>query len=245
MSARPASRGRGMAAAALTSVAGWLVEPAEAQAPPSEQPSEQPLVYERPVIAVTGLHRRCGVTTVARAVGAELAARDPSGSGAVTTQVGGGAVSLGFPAASRLARALGPVGAHRTRTAGRLCLVDGADRVELCATLRFLAPLVIDVGDPTEAGAAAALADGVVVVCGPAAEPALAAVVAESLEQVGPPPAIVVNRMGPDPERWEGRCHVCLPDSRMGAHVAQSGREPRGVLGDSVARLVDRWSPGE
>lgn len=229
-----------MVAAALTSVAAWLVEPAEPQA----APGEQPLVYERPVIAVTGLHRRCGVTTVARALGAELAARDPSGAGAVTTQAAAGAVGLGLLAASRLARALGPIGTHRTRTCGRLCLVEGADRVELCATLRFLAPLVIDVGDPAEAAAAAALADGVVVVCGPAAEPALAAVVAESLARVGPPPAIVVNRLGPDPERWEGRCHVCLPDSRMGAHVAQSGREPRGDLGGSIAGLADRWSPG-
>lgn len=240
MSARPAPRGRSVVAGALTAVAGWLVEPAEPQA----ASSEQPLVHERPVIAVAGLRRRCGTTTVARALGAALAARDPSAACAVTTQGAAGAVPLGLPSASRLARALGPLGAHRTRTCGRLCLVNGADRVELCATLRFLAPLVIDVGDPAEAAAAAAVADGVVVVCGPSSEPALAAVVAESLGRVGPPPAVVVNRFGPEPERWEGRCHMGLPDSRMGAHVAHSGRESRGELGRAVAELADRLAPG-
>jgi len=240
MSAQPAPRGRSMVAAALTSVAGWLVEPAEAQT----APREQPLVHERPVIVVAGLHRRCGVTTVARALGAELAARDPSAACAVTTQTGTGVVSLGLPAASRLARALGPLGAGRTRACGRLCLVNGADRVELCDALRFVAPLVIDVADPAEAASAAAVADGVVMVCGPTSEPALAAVVAESLGRVGPPPAIVVNRCGAAPERWDGRCHARLPDSRMGAHVALSGREPRGELGRAVAELVDRWEPG-
>lgn len=236
MRAQPAPRARSALATALTSAAGWLVEPAESPAPP-----QQPLVHERPVIAVVGLRRRCGVTTVARALGAELAVRDPSSACAVTGDGAGGAVPLGLPAASRLARALGPIGAHRTGTCGRLCLVDGADRVELCATLRFLAPLVIDVGDPAEAAAAAALADGVVVVCGPSAEPALAAVVAESLARVGPEPAIVLNRAGPDSGSWEGRCDVWLPDSRMAAHVAQAGRDPRGEMGRAVAELADRW----
>lgn len=239
MRAQPAPRARSALATALTSAAGWLVEPAESPAPPPHRP----LVHERSIIAVAGLHRRCGVTTVARALGAELAVRDPSSACAVTGDGAGGAVPLGLPAASRLARALGPIGAHRTRTCGRLCLVDGADRVELCATLRFLAPLVIDVGDPAEAAAAAALADGVVVVCGPSAEPALGRVVAESLAQVGPEPAIVLNRAGPNCDTWDGRCDVRLPDSRMAARIAQSGRDPRGEMGLAVAELANRWSP--
>ncbi len=237
MTAGAAPRGRGAVAAALTAVAGWLVEPADQPAPGPEQP----LVQERPVIAVVGLQRRCGATTVARGLGAELASRDPSGACAVTGQVAGGAVPLGLPAASRLARTLGPVGAGRTRTCGRLCLVDVPDRVELCTTLRFLAPLVIDVADPAEAAAAAALADRVVVVCAAAAEPALAAVVAESLARVGPPPAVVVNRGDAETDRWQGICARALPESRMGAQMAQSGREPRGALGRAVAELADQW----
>jgi hypothetical protein len=227
---------------ALGAVAGWLLEPAE----PRARPADAPALRQRPVVAVAGLHRRCGVTTVARALGAELALRDPASACAVTSGPGGGGLPLGLPAASRLARALGPVGVHRTRTCGRLCLVAGADRLELRDAVRFLAPLVIDVEEPAEASAAAALADAVVLVGAPAAVPALARVVADTLAAVGPAPVVVLNRSGRASESWSETSHdLALPDSRAAAHLAQAGRGARGELGRAVARLADALGAGD
>ena len=42
-----------------------------------------------------------------------------------------------------------------------------------------------------------------------------------------------------DHERWEGRCALRLPETRMGAQLAFAGREARGELGRAVARLAD------
>ena len=70
--------------------------------------------------------------------------------------------------------------------------------------------MVLDVGEPAQAAAAASLADHVVLVAGPDAEPSLAAVVAESLAAVGPAPVIVVNRCGPD-RRGLGRAISTSP----------------------------------
>ena len=221
---------------ALEAVAGWLLEPAE----PRASAPEPAALQQRPVVAVTGLHRACGVTTVARALGAELALRDPASACAVTSASGGGGLPLGLPAAARLARALGPVGAGRTRTCGRLCLVRGADPLELRDAVRFLAPLVLDVEDPAEAAAAAALADTAVLVSRPDAVPALARVVAETLAAVGPSPVIVLNRGGRASEEWSAHTHdVALPDARAAAHLAEAGRGARGELGRAVGLLAD------
>ena len=182
---------------------------------------------ERPVIAVVGVRGRCGTTTVARALAAELASRDPGGAAAVTAApAGGGGIPLGLPAAARLARTLAPVSGGSSRACGRLCLVPGADRVRLADATRYIAPLVIDVDDPADAGAAVALAGAAVVLGAPGAEPSLAVAVAETLERVGPRPVVAVNR-APEPERrWEEVAAVRLPDARVGAHLALAGREP-------------------
>lgn len=239
MSAHQATTGRGAVASALTAVADWLVEPADQVVAPPEALD----VAERPVIAVTGLRHRAGVTVVARALAAALAGRDPGGTCVVTADSGSGPHSFGLPAAGRLARALGPLAPGGTRAAGRLCLVRGADRVVLAAQLRGLAPLVIDVSDPAQATAAASLADGVVLVAAPVAEPALAAVVAESLTSVGPAPVVVVNRAGKAvDDAWERIADLSFPESRIGARTALSGREARGGFGDAVAELADRWA---
>ena len=69
----------------------------------------------RPVVAVFGLGEGCGATTVARALGAELAARDPAGACAVSSPSRSGALPLGsaprraWP--GRSARLPGSVGA--------------------------------------------------------------------------------------------------------------------------------------
>jgi hypothetical protein len=227
-------------AAALASAVDWLIEP---EAPVAPEPPAGVVVErmeERPVVAVVGLRPRCGATTVARALAAELGARDPGGA-AVVTSAGspGGGVPLGLPAAGRLARTLAPVSGGTSRACGRLCIVPAADRQRLADATRYMAPLVLDIGDPADAPAAAALSGAVVVVGGPDVEPALAVVVAQSLERVGPPPVIASNRAGHHAERWRGVGAVELPDARMGAHLALAGREPRGELGRAVGRLAD------
>lgn len=227
---------RGVVASALAAATDWLIEPAE----PTE-PARHPAPLEaRPVVAVVGLSTRCGATTVARAVGAELGARDPAGACAVTTAAATGTLPLGLPAAGRLTRTLAPLFAGRARACGRLCLVEAPDTARLADAARYLAPLVLDVGDPAEAPSAAALADHVLLVGSPATEPALAAVLARSLARVGPHPLAVLNRAGPDAERWAGRAGAELPESRMGAQLSLAGREPRGQLGRAVAELADR-----
>jgi len=164
VSVQPALGARGAMASALTAAADWLVAPAEC-APEAEAPAAT--LRERPVVAVMGLTPRCGATTVARAVGVELAVREPAGATAVTCSSLGGAVPLGLPAAGRLARTLAPVAEGRTRACGRLCLVDCSDRAGLAAAVLYLAPLVIDTAAPEEASAAAALADTVILVAAP------------------------------------------------------------------------------
>ena len=227
----------GLVASALSAATDWLIEPAEhgAAAARASAPLEA-----RAVVAVVGLSKRCGATTVARAVAAELAGRDPGGACAVTSATAMGTMPLGLPAAARLTRRLAPLFAGRARACGRLCLLEAPDRARLVDAVRYVAPLVLDVEDPAEASATAVLADHVLLVGSPATEPALAAVFGESLSRVGPDPLPVLNRAGRDAGRWEGRSEVELPDSRMGAQLALAGREPRGQLGRAVAELTDR-----
>jgi len=226
-------------AAALASAVDWLIEPEEPAAVRGPRAVVLDRLEERPVVAVVGLRPRCGTTTVARALAAELAVRDPGGAAAVTSAAHGGGVALGLPAAGRLARTLAPVSGGMPKACGRLCLVPGADRAQLAGATRYLAPLVLDVDEPAEAPAAAALAGAVVVVGGPEVEPALALVVAESLERVGPAPVIVSNRAGQERERWGEVAAIALPEARMGARLVLAGREPRGELGRAVGELAD------
>ncbi len=227
-------------AAALASVADWLVEPAPEQAAvePARSSGEP-----RPVVAVAGLSRGAGVTTIARAVGALLAAGDDCGACLVTSAGASVGIPLGFPAAGRLTRRIAPFSNGRARACGRLCLVEEPDRLALSVAARDLAPLVLDVSDPAEAAAAASLADHVLLVAGPEAEPSLASVVAESLGQVGPLPLIVLNRGGRVADRWADQPHAAIPESRLAAQLAGAGREPRGSLGAAVAALVERIGP--
>lgn len=236
----------------LAAVADFLVEPVDTTPleparvtpidPARSAPARRSARTARPVVAVAGLGPRCGTTTVARALGAELALRDPVGAALVGAhELGGGGLPLGTPAAARLTRALSralPIG---TRTVGRVCLAAcGADHAAtLTAAASELAPLVLDVGDPSQVAVAASLADAVVVVAVPGAEPALAVVLADSLRRVGPDPLTVLNRDREETERWDGRCLLRLPESRMGAQLALAGREPRGDLGRAIAELAD------
>lgn len=247
----------------LAAVADFLVEPVDSpRVEPVESPRgerRQPPRLEsvgrgrpeparawartaRPVVAVAGLGPRCGTTTIARALAAELALRDPVGAALVSAEaVNGGGLPLGTPAAARLTRALCRALPVRTRTVGRVCLTAcaGEHAATLAAIAPELAPLVLDVGEPSQVAVAASLADAVVLVACPAVEPALAVVLADSLRRVGPDPLVVLNRDRDEVERWEGRCSLRLPESRMGAQLALAGREPHGHLGRAIGELAD------
>lgn len=235
MNRQPALRGRGLVANAVSAATEWLLEPAEVIPDPVRA-----RIHDRPAVAVVGLGPRSGTTTVARALGTELAVRDAAGACAVTAGAGT-VLCLGTPAAARLARSLASAG--QTRTCGRLCLIDDPDRLALAGLAPAFAPLVFDVGDPRDGAVVAALADRVVIVGGPRVEPTLARVVAASLARVGPRPLVVASRP-PEDSGWAGRVEVAIPHSRPGARLALAGREPVGHFGRAIVALADlmeRW----
>lgn len=244
--AQAGPRARGFVSGALAAAGSFLLEPA---VPQSDAPSEVPSGL-RPVIAIFGLARGCGVTVVSRALAAELAGRDAAGAAAVHCDVRAAGIPLATPAAARLAKALADVPGADTRAVGRLCLVAGAERAALADTARHFAPLVLDAGSASLGGAPAALADRVIVVATSSTEPALASVAAECLGRVGRDAIVVVNRTaaGDTDEAasaWDDRAALRLPESRMGAQLALGGRETRGELGRAVAELADLCEVGE
>jgi hypothetical protein len=234
VSAQPAFERRGLLATALARAEGWLLEPVE-----EPVDAVEPVVRARPVVAVFGLAERCGATTVARALGAALAARDSAGACAVSSPSRTGALPIGSAAAARLARALAASPGTWAHASGRLCLVDCGDLSRLADAVRYLAPLVLDAGRIAVGGAPAAVADHVVLVAGDRVEPALAAVARDSLTRIGPEPLVVLNR-ALHAGAFEGRADLVLPESRMGAQLAHAGREPRGELGRAIGELADR-----
>jgi hypothetical protein len=245
MTAWPEARATGFLAAVATRAERWLLEPAVPSRPDAADPDPD----TRAVIAVIGLAARCGTTTVARALGVELARRDRGGAAIVSSSAAASPVrSAGVPAvatagARRLARAL-PSGA--ATAAGRICLVDADD-----PALRELAgsrpaPLVLDVAHGRPPEGPIALADATVLVASPAVEPALADVVAASLARGDEPPLVVLNR-AVEPERWDARDALLVAESRLGARLALAGRDPTPGLARPIAELADRltgeWTP--
>jgi hypothetical protein len=180
-------------AGAVGAAGAWLIEPA---APASEQVRVAP-ARPRPVIAVFGLARGCGVTVTARALAVELARRDPHGAAAVHCEARAAGIPLATPAAGRLARALSQLPGIDTRAVGRLCLVGGGEPTAVSHATRELAPLVLDAGSAVLGGALAALADRVLLVARPSIEPALGAVGADCLARLGHAPLLVLNRAEP------------------------------------------------
>lgn len=240
-------RGPALVAGAVSAASAWLVEPAG----PAPQPDELAPARPRPVVAVFGLARGCGVTVVARALAAELARRDRGGAAAVHCDARAAGIPLATPAASQLARALSELPGTDTRAVGRLCLVGGGEGTAVSQATRELSPLVLDAGSAALGGAPAALADRVLLVATPAVEPALGGVGADCLARLGHAPLLVLNRApapGGEPDQgggeerragWLARGVHRLPDSRMGAQLAAGGREARGELGRAISELAD------
>jgi hypothetical protein len=233
---------RGLLAAVAEQAGNFLLEPVDEpevdQALPKPPPLPAP-ARPRPVIAVFGLARRCGATTVSRALAAELAGRDPAGTAAVASAGMSGGIPLATSAAARLADSLRDVPGATTAAVGRLCLVHGADHGSLADTARHFAPVVLDLGGAEISDPATSLADQAVLVTSQGIEPALATVAAECVRRAGKDPVVALNRgkaqEGPDDPQT-----VVLPESRMGAQLALGGRQPRGDLGRAVSALADR-----
>ena len=221
---------RGLLAAALASVGSFLVEPAEPPVRSGWAPEPVEQLHARPVVAVFGLARGCGTTTVARALAVELALRDPAKGAVVACDTPAAGVRLATQSAARLARRIQDYPRARARAVGRLCLVH-ADLAALADGARHLAPLVLDAGSSAVGGVPASLADRSVLVTTSSAEPALALVAAECLARVGPEPLVVLNRVtDARPSAQDG----APPDP--GERVQRSGRGRR-------RRLPRTWTP--
>jgi hypothetical protein len=201
----------------------WLFDPAPARALAVERPAPP-----APVVAVIGLARGCGTTTLARALGTELARRHDSGVAIVSAAaLPHGPLATG--AARRLARRLG----LDARACGRLALCAG----DAAGFVREL-PLVLDVGHGTPPEAALGLADRSLLIASPGVEPALADVAVRSLARDGLPPLVVLNRADEDGS-WGELPDVRVGESRLGARLALAGRDPVGALAGAVAKLAD------
>jgi hypothetical protein len=219
----------------------WLIEPAadDSASAVHELAVVPPRSY--PLVGVVGLARRCGATTLARALAAELASRY-DGAAVVASPGRPAVVPLGSAApAARLAETLAQLGDRRA--SGRLCLASCGDAELLAAATRAIAPAVMEVEPGSAAVDAARVLDRVVLVVAPRLEPALAAAVAQTIAAVAEPPVVVVNR-ALDHGPWLVHADVLVPDSRVGARLALSGREPRGWLGRAVEQLADLCAPG-
>jgi len=218
----------------------WLVEPAPELArlgtpPPAVPPRSYPLV------GVVGLARRCGSTTIARALAAELGKRH-EGAAVVASPARPAVVPLGNSApAAHLADTLAQL--DERRPAGRLCLAACADAELLACAAREVAPAVMEVEPGSAALDAARVLDRIVLVASPGLEPALAGAVAETIAAVGDAPVVAVNRAS-DHGPWLVHADVLVPDSRVGARLALAGRDARGWLGRAVEQLADLCAPG-
>jgi hypothetical protein len=229
--------------------AGWLLDPPREEAPaspprlalaPQVPPPPEP---ERPFVAVLPLAPRCGTSTIARAVAATLAARDPSGAAILATASGSRAVTglqlrPAVAAAARLARAAAAAGVEGVRAWGRLCLVPAEEPLSALAAARP-APIVADLAHGTPAEGTVGLADHVVLVAPPDVEPSLAAAVEAAQRADGHAVALVLNRVLGDPSPELAHA-VVVPESRLAAQLTLTCRTPRGPLAAPASELAER-----
>jgi hypothetical protein len=240
MSAWPEPRRTGLLAAALARAEAWLLEPplprAAAPGPPPAAP--------RPVVAVRGLARGCGASTVARALAASLARRDPTGAAVVIGGPSGAGPRLAVPAALGLARTLAAAGCEGPRASGRVCLVADAQPLEV-AVRAADTPIVIDVGHASPPAEGLGHADLVVLVASPRVEEALVVAVETSLAAADHRGQVVLNRVEPEDLAAPGadlptNDPLVIAESRIAAQLALACREPRGPFATPIAALAER-----
>jgi hypothetical protein len=224
----------GIVATALAHAERFLLDAPERDAARTSHPAPRP-----PVVAVVALAPRCWTTTVARGVGAVLAARAETGVGLVCGPCGGVSLAIATAPAARLSKGIAEQVDAAPRVGGRRCLIDCDPRIARAQALRNEVPLVVDVPHGADPSEATALADAIVLVAAGSTEPALAAVVGASLARSGPEPLVVVSR--PDEDAiWDDRPARRLADSRLGSRIALAGREPPGSFGAVLGELADR-----
>ncbi|MEA2428434.1 MAG: hypothetical protein QOF37_2062 [Thermoleophilaceae bacterium] len=222
-------RGGGLFATVAARAEAWFLDPAPARSLRSQREARPAIV-----LAVVGLGRGCGTTTIARALGVELARRHGGGAAMVSASSPPAAV-LATAAARRLARSLSP----EARAAGRLALSPDEPRLRELAASRA-APLVLDVSHGTPPEAALAVADGALLVASPSVEPSLAGVAAGALAREGVSPLLVLNRCL-EAEHWGELPDIRVGESRLAARLALAGRDPLGSLASAVAAMADAF----
>jgi hypothetical protein len=216
-------------AAALARAQGFLLEPAGTTIE-AESPGARPAAAARPLrVAVIGLTRRSGATTVARGLAHSLAVPGLRESHLV---------SLAQGASDRAwrARAVTPWDVPPALRAPDEVTEYGETVARLAGGT---AALVWDFSATESEVAAAAIqaSDRAVAVASGTAEPGLASLVCSMLaERVGEV-LLAANRVV-DPDCWAGRCAATLPESRLGAFALARGHMPGGAFGAGLRRLA-------
>jgi hypothetical protein len=217
-------------AAALARAQGYLLEPAARPAPVREAPLELPPGV--PVqVAVTGLSRGAGASTVA--AGVALALLVP---GTRPSHL----VSIAAPG-DRPRASLGPLVRWELPPALR-----GADELAgygttlaRLASARDGAAVVWDVpcDEMPRASGLVDACDALVCVAAGSAEPVLSSIVRDMLAERHGHVVLAANRVR-DPEAWSGRCAAAVPESRLAAALIARGRAPGGGVGEALARIA-------
>jgi hypothetical protein len=235
-------RGGGLLAAALARAEALLLDP-----PSPRAPAPPPVPPPRPVVAVRGLARGCGTSTVARALAAALARGDPGGAAVLLGGPSGTGPRIAGPAAIRVAQALSVAGCDHVRASGRVCLVGEGEPLTTVASAADC-PVVVDVSHASPPAEGLGQADLVVLVASPAVEVALVAAVEASLITAGRRVEVVLNRVdAADPSGEQpASAHAAeasrleIGESRLAAQLALACREPRGPFARPIAELADR-----
>jgi hypothetical protein len=218
-------------AAALARAQGFLLEPVAAE--PAPVPAAvAPLETAPPVnVAVTGLSRGSGATTVACALARALVVPGIRSAHLISLGPGPGeaprapaGVSVWeLPPALEAPEEIADYGA----TLGRLAAGGAGAAVvwDVRADEVARATCVIE-----ESAALVCVADG-------NAEPTLGNLVRDMLGERYGRVLLVANRVR-DYEAWAGHCSACIPDSRLAALLIARGRAPGGPAGEAIARLA-------
>jgi hypothetical protein len=223
---------RELLAGGLQRVGAYLLEPPPDSRPREPAPPEIEIRTREPApasasVLLLGLTRRCGVSTLARGLAAQMGAGGaaqghvvsllPSGEGS-SLRRGGGCV-WDLPGNLHDAVEVAEYGRLVGRLAAGSTLIWDVPASEL-QRVRELEP-----------------APAVLVVPGQS-QPALAELVAETLRGRLPELLVVANRVR-SPQLWSGLAAICVPDSRLGALLAARGMRPGGGMGEALARLAE------
>jgi hypothetical protein len=218
-------------AAVLARAQGFLLEPPPTvEAPAAAVPVLVPAVARNAVqVAVTGLSRGSGATTVAAGLAHALVVPGERSGHLVSLRPGAtrrgppGVVVWELPPALRNSAEIADYGSTLAR------LAAGSDA----------AAVVWDVGADDMALATHLLegCDALVCVTDGSAEPALCTLVCDMLAERYGRVLLVPNRVR-DEEAWSGRCAVAVPESRLAAALIVRGRAPGGALAAALARLA-------